>query len=145
MEHIAPQGPVYQAGTLSGNPLAMAAGIATIMQLKKPGFYEALDKKAGLLLNGLKKAAEKANVKATLKRVGSMMGFFFTDRDVNNFDDAKTCDLDLFSAYYRGMLEQGIYLAPSQFEALFISSAHSVEDIDKTIKTAEKVLGSLTE
>ena len=145
MEHIAPQGPVYQAGTLSGNPLAMAAGIATLTQLKKPGFYEALDKKAELLLNGLKKAAEKANVKATLKRVGSMMGFFFTDRDVNNFEDAKTCRLDLFSAYYRGMLEQGIYLAPSQFEALFISSAHSLEDIDKTIKTAEKVLGSLTE
>jgi len=142
MEHIAPHGPVYQAGTLSGNPVAMAAGIATLMQLKKPGFYENLDKKADLLATGLEKAAEKAGVKARVDRAGSMLGLFFTDRDVKNFEDAKTSDLDIFAAYYKGMLEKGIYLAPSQFEALFVSAAHEVEHIDKTIEAAEEVLKS---
>lgn len=143
MEHIAPHGPVYQAGTLSGNPVAMAAGIATLMQLKKPGFYENLDKKADLLATGLEKAAEKAGVKARVDRAGSMLGLFFTDRDVKNFEDAKTSDLDMFAAYYKGMLEKGIYLAPSQFEALFVSAAHEVEHIDKTIEAAEEVLKDL--
>jgi len=143
MEHIAPHGPVYQAGTLSGNPVAMAAGIATLMQLKKPGFYENLDKKAALLATGLEKAAEKAGVKARVDRAGSMLGLFFTDRDVKNFEDAKTSDLDMFAAYYKGMLEKGIYLAPSQFEALFVSAAHEVEHIDKTIEAAEEVLKNL--
>ncbi len=143
MEHIAPQGPVYQAGTLSGNPLAMAAGIATLTQLKKPGFYDALDEKADQLATGLEKAARTAGIKTNINRVGSMIGLFFTDSDVKNFDDAKTSDLDIFSAYYKGMLEKGIYLAPSQFEAIFISSAHSVKDIDATIKAAEEVLGSI--
>jgi glutamate-1-semialdehyde 2,1-aminomutase len=140
MEHIAPHGPVYQAGTLSGNPVAMAAGIATLMQLKKPGFYENLDKKADLLATGLEKAAEKAGVNARVDRAGSMLGLFFTDRDVKNFEDAKTSDLDMFAAYYKGMLEKGIYLAPSQFEALFVSAAHETEHIDKTIEAAEEVL-----
>jgi len=143
MEHIAPQGPVYQAGTLSGNPVAMAAGIATLKQLKKPGFYELLDKKADLLATGLEQAAEKAGVKAKVDRAGSMLGMFFTDRSVKDFDDAKTSDLDMFSAYYKGMLEKGIYLAPSQFEALFVSIAHGTEHIDKTIKAAEEVLKKL--
>lgn len=143
MEHIAPQGPVYQAGTLSGNPVAMAAGIATLMQLKKPGFYENLDKKADLLATGLKKAAQKAGVKAKVDRAGSMLGFFFADRDVMNFEDAKTSDLDMFSGYYKGMLEKGIYLAPSQFEALFVSAAHKTEHIEKTIEAAEEVLKNL--
>ena len=143
MEHIAPHGPVYQAGTLSGNPVAMAAGIATLMQLKKPGFYENLDKKADLLATGLEKAAEKAGVNARVDRAGSMLGLFFTDRDVKNFEDAKTSDLDMFAAYYKGMLEKGIYLAPSQFEALFVSAAHEVEHIDKTIEAAEEVLKKL--
>ncbi len=145
MEHIAPQGPVYQAGTLSGNPLAMAAGIATLTQLKKPGFYDALDEKADQLAIGLEKAARTAGIKTNINRVGSMIGLFFTDSDVKNFDDAKTSDLDMFSAYYKGMLEKGIYLAPSQFETIFISSAHSVKDIDATIKAAEEALGSLKE
>ena len=145
MEHIAPHGPVYQAGTLSGNPVAMAAGIATLMQLKKPGFYENLDKKADLLATGLEKAAEKAGVKAKVDRAGSMLGLFFTDRDVKNFEDAKTSDLDMFAAYYKGMLEKGIYLAPSQFEALFVSAAHETEHIDKTIEAAEEVLKKQTE
>lgn len=140
MEYVAPQGPVYQAGTLSGNPLAMAAGIATLTQLKQPNFYDDLDKKAERLASGLKKAAEKAEINASVNRIGSMLGFFFTNKKVTNFDVAKSCNLEVFSKYYQGMLQKGIYIAPSQFEAIFVSSAHSMEHIDKTIKTAENVL-----
>ena len=143
MEHIAPQGEVYQAGTLSGNPLAMAAGIATLSQLKKPGFYETLDKKAEHLAIGLEKAAKNAEINVTVKRVGSMTSIFFTDKDVKNFDHAMACDLEMFSAYYNGMLQKGIYLPPSQFETFFVSAAHTPEDIDATIKAAEEVLGDL--
>ena len=143
MEHIAPQGPVYQAGTLSGNPLAMAAGIATLTQLKEPGFYDNLDEKAGRLAAGLEKAGKKAGINVMVDRVGSMLGLFFTDRSVMNFDDAKTSDLEMFSAYYNGMLQKGIYLAPSQFEVLFVSAAHDIEHIDATIKAAEEVMDGL--
>ena len=143
MEHMAPQGPVYQAGTLSGNPLAMAAGIATLTQLKSPEFYDRLDQKSDRLYTGLVAAAEHTGINVTGNRVGSMLGLFFTDREVLNYDDAKTCDLDRFSAYYNGMLEKGIYLAPSQFEALFVSAAHDTEHIDKTIAAAEEVMGGL--
>jgi len=140
MEHIAPQGPVYQAGTLSGNPLAMAAGIATLTQLNASGFFEALDEKTERLAVGLKGASEKAGITVKLTRAGSMLGLFFTDREVMNFEDAKTSDLKMFSDYYKGMLEEGIYLAPSQFEALFVSAAHDTTHIDKTIQAAEKVM-----
>lgn len=143
MEQIAPQGPVYQAGTLSGNPVAMAAGIATLRALKKPGFYESLNDNAKKLANGLRKSAEDAGIAVTGAVVGSMMGLFFTDRAVGNFDDAKTCNLDRFSDYYRRMLEGGIYLAPSQFEVMFVSSAHTPEDIDRTISTAGEVFKAL--
>ena len=143
MEHIAPQGPVYQAGTLSGNPLAMAAGIATLTQLKEPGFYDNLDEKAGRLAAGLRKAGKKAGINVMVDRVGSMLGLFFTDRSVMNFDDAKTSDLKMFSAYYNGMLQKGVYLAPSQFEALFVSAAHDIEHIDATIKAAAEVMDGL--
>ncbi|MCP4349391.1 MAG: glutamate-1-semialdehyde 2,1-aminomutase [Desulfobacterales bacterium] len=143
MEHMAPQGPVYQAGTLSGNPLAMAAGIATLTQLKEPGFFDKLDKKAEKLANGLKAAAEKAGIKTCAKRVGSLLGLFFTGMDVKNFDDAKTSDLDMFSAYYKGMLQKGVYLAPSQFETAFVSAAHETGHIDATIKAAEEVMSEL--
>jgi glutamate-1-semialdehyde 2,1-aminomutase len=143
MDLIAPLGPVYQAGTLSGNPLAMAAGIATLTQLKDPGFYDTMDVKANRLATGLERAAENAGIPATVDKVGSMLGLFFTDQPVLNFDDAKSCDLEMFSSYYRGMLEEGIYLAPSQFEALFISSAHDIEHIDETIMAAEKVMDRL--
>jgi glutamate-1-semialdehyde 2,1-aminomutase len=137
MEHIAPQGPVYQAGTLSGNPVAMTAGITTLKEIGKPGFYDMLDEKAARLEAGLAAAAKKTNIPVTLDRVGSMMGLFFTDHPVSNFNDAKTSDLGRFSSYYKEMLERGIYLAPSQFEVLFVSSAHNIEHIDETIAAAE--------
>ncbi len=143
MAHIAPQGPVYQAGTLSGNPLAMAAGIATLKQLNEPGFYETLDKKSDRLATGLERAAENAGIDVRVDRAGSMLGLFFTDRAVRNFDDAKTSNLKMFSDYYKGMLEEGIYLAPSQFEVLFVSAAHDTEHIDTTIKAAETVMDKL--
>jgi glutamate-1-semialdehyde 2,1-aminomutase len=143
MSKVAPQGSVYQAGTLSGNPVAMAAGIATLEQLQKDGFYETLDEKADHLLSGLEQAAKKAAIPAQAKRVGSMLGFFFNDKEVKNFDDAKTCDLDRFSAFYNGLRQKGIYIAPSQFEVLFISIAHDTEHIDRTIEAAEEVLDQL--
>jgi glutamate-1-semialdehyde 2,1-aminomutase len=143
MAHIAPQGPVYQAGTLSGNPLAMAAGIATLTQLNASGFYEALDEKTDRLMAGLEGASEKAGIEVRLTKAGSMMGLFFTDKAVMNFEDAKTSDLKMFSDYYKGMLKEGVYLAPSQFEALFVSAAHDTEHIDKTIQAAEKVMEGL--
>ena len=143
MEQIAPQGSVYQAGTLSGNPVAMAAGIATLKELNRPGFYDGLDENAARLADGLQKAGEKAGIPVAGGRVGSMMGLFFTDKGVKNFDDAKTSDLALFADYYRQMLDQGVYLAPSQFEALFVSAAHTADHIDTTIAAAETVFGEL--
>jgi len=143
MSQIAPQGPVYQAGTLSGNPIAMAAGIATLEQLKTQGVYENLEEKAKRLVAGLADAAQQAGVAAKVDHVGSMLGMFFTDRNVTCFEDAKTCDLEIFSSFYQGMRHQGIYIAPSQFEALFLSTAHENEHIDATVDAAEKVLNSL--
>jgi len=140
MSQVAPEGPVYQAGTLSGNPLAMAAGIATLKEIRKPGFYDALEKSSARLAKGLKQAAAATGTKAVINRVGSMTGLFLTDQPVASFDDAKTSDLDKFSQYYREMLEKGIYLAPSQFEVLFVSAAHTDKDIDETIAAAEEVM-----
>jgi len=143
MAHIAPQGSVYQAGTLSGNPIAMAAGIATLQQLQTPGFYEALDETTERLINGFKKLAAKNNIKIKTDRAGSMAGLFFTNDSANNFADAKKCDLQRFSAYYKRMRRQGIYLAPSQFEALFVSAAHTAEDIDTTLAAVGDVFDKL--
>ena len=143
MAQIAPQGSVYQAGTLSGNPIAMAAGIATLKQLKADGFYESLEQKSERLVAGLANAAETAGIAARVDHVGSMLGMFFTDGAVSNFEDAKTCDLELFSNFYNGMRQQGIYIAPSQFEALFLSAAHMDEHIDVTINAAQLVLKDL--
>jgi len=143
MSLIAPQGSVYQAGTLSGNPIAMAAGIATLQQLKADGFYESLEKKSQRLVAGLANAAKTAGIAARVDHVGSMLGMFFTDSAVSNFEDAKTCDLELFSNFYNGMRQQGIYIAPSQFEVLFLSAAHTDEHIDATINAVELVLKDL--
>jgi glutamate-1-semialdehyde 2,1-aminomutase len=143
MGHIAPQGPVYQAGTLSGNPVAMAAGIATLKEIRHPGFYDALDEKSERLTTGLRFSAEQIGIEVSVDRVGSMAGLFFTGSEVKNFEDAKKSDLEMFSAYYRGMLQRGIYLAPSQFEALFVSSAHNNEYIDQTIRAAAEVFAEI--
>jgi len=143
MEQIAPQGPVYQAGTLSGNPLAMAAGIATLKELQKPGFYEALDETSAQLADGLVQTAAGAGIPVQVDRVGSMLGMYFTDQPVHDFEDAKTSDLDRFTTYYKGMLARGIYLAPSQFEAAFVSAAHSAADIEATVNAAAEVFETL--
>jgi glutamate-1-semialdehyde 2,1-aminomutase len=143
MSQIAPQGSVYQAGTLSGNPIAMIAGIATLEQLKKEGVYESLTEKSNRLAAGLAEAARKSGIAARVDHVGSMLGMFFTDREVTDFEAAKTCDLELFSTFYQGMRQAGIYLAPSQFEVLFLSAAHTDEHIDTTINAAQQVLEGL--
>jgi len=143
MSKVAPQGSVYQAGTLSGNPVAMAAGIATLEQLQKSGFYEALNQKSDQLLSGMERAAKKAAIPVQAKRVGSMLGFFFNEKEVKNFDDAKTCNLDRFSSFYNGLRQMGIYIAPSQFEVLFVSIAHDNEHLERTIEAAGEVLNKL--
>ena len=143
MSQVAPQGSVYQAGTLSGNPVAMVAGIATLKQIQKDGFYEALDQKAEQLLSGMESVARKIGIPVQAQRVGSMLGFFFNDRPVANFDDAKTSDLKTFAAFYNGLRQAGIYIAPSQFEALFVSAAHQTEHIDATLEAVEHVFVQL--
>ncbi|MGL5076310.1 MAG: glutamate-1-semialdehyde 2,1-aminomutase [Waterburya sp.] len=140
MSMVAPAGPMYQAGTLSGNPLAMTAGIKTLELLRKPGTYEQLEQITQKLSNGLLAAAREAGHEVTGGSISAMFGMFFTDKEVHNYDDAKTSDLKKFARFHRGMLEQGIYLAPSQFEAGFTSLAHTDEDIDKTIAAATEVL-----
>ncbi|ABZ84530.1 glutamate-1-semialdehyde-2,1-aminomutase heml [Heliomicrobium modesticaldum Ice1] len=138
MEKVSPAGPIYQAGTLSGNPLAMTAGIITLEILKRPGTYAALDEKAAYLADGLAKAAEKAGVPVWTNRVGSMLTGFFTDRPVVDFASACTSDTAAFGTYFRAMLDRGVYLACSQFEAAFLSLAMTKEDLDFTIAAAEE-------
>ncbi|MCK5544878.1 MAG: glutamate-1-semialdehyde 2,1-aminomutase, partial [Desulfobulbaceae bacterium] len=143
MDMIAPGGPVYQAGTLSGNPLAMAAGIATLKLLKEPGFYDRLEKKADSFAAELEGVAKKFSLNTTMNRIGSMMTTFFTGEEVTDFASAMKADTGKYSRYYRGMRAQGVYLAPSQFEASFVSAAHTSEDLEKAIESAEKVLAKL--
>ncbi|ABW67349.1 glutamate-1-semialdehyde 2,1-aminomutase [Desulfosudis oleivorans] len=143
MKHIAPEGNIYQAGTLSGNPVAMAAGIATLSELKKPGVYEALEARTRRLADGLARAAADAGVPVQAHAVGAMLGLFFADRPVTDFASAKTSDLSRFAAYYRAMLEKGIFLAPSQFEAIFVSTAHTDDHIDRTVNAAKAVFADL--
>ncbi len=137
MAHISPEGPVYQAGTLSGNPLAMAAGVATLTALKKPGFYDALDKKAAGFAEKFQALMNKYFDEATLNRQGSVMTPFFAKGPITDFDSAMTADTEKFGKYYRLMLDQGVYLAPSQFEGMFISAAHSDEDLERTLEITE--------
>jgi glutamate-1-semialdehyde 2,1-aminomutase len=137
MDQIAPDGPVYQAGTLSGNPLAMAAGIATLKLLQKPDFYTELEKKAERFGERLQAVAAEAGIPAQLNRAGSLMTAFFTGEKVVDFDSAMKADTNLYAAHYRQMLSQGVYLAPSQFEVAFISAAHSENDLERALKMTE--------
>jgi glutamate-1-semialdehyde 2,1-aminomutase len=140
MNNIAPLGPVYQAGTLAGNPLAMSAGIATLKQLAAPGFYQAIEKRARRLANGLRGAAENAGVAAQVNAIGSLATLFFAPQPVCNYNDAKKSDAKLYGEFFRNMLERGVFLAPSQYEAAFVSAAHTDADIDRTLAAASESL-----
>jgi glutamate-1-semialdehyde 2,1-aminomutase len=140
MEHIAPLGPVYQAGTLSGNPVAMAAGLATLEGLSAPGFHDRLAASTGRLVSGLREAAQQAGVPLSTNHVCGMFGLFFTsDRKVTSYAEATACDVERFKRFFHGMLDEGIYLAPSAFEAGFVSAAHTDADIDATVAAAARV------
>lgn len=142
MEQIAPAGPIYQAGTLSGNPLAMTAGYETLVRLNKES-YDYFRKLGDQLEEGFRAAATKYNIPHTVNRAGSMIGFFFTNEEVINFETAKTSDLQLFAEYFKLMAEEGIFLPPSQFEGMFISTAHTEEHIAKTVDAFHKVFARL--
>ena len=143
MEHIAPLGPVYQAGTLSGNPVAMAAGLKTLELVSETGFYEDLTSKATQLVNGVLERAKAANIPMTANQVGGMFGLFFTEAEtVTNFTQATQCDLERFQKFFHQMLDTGVYLAPSAYEAGFVSSAHTDEDIQATLDAVEKVFSA---
>ncbi|MDO6525728.1 glutamate-1-semialdehyde 2,1-aminomutase [Motilimonas sp. 1_MG-2023] len=137
MDHIAPTGPVYQAGTLSGNPVAMSAGLAALNALCEPGVYQRLSEKTEYLAKGLKQAADEAGIPLAINYVGGMFGFFFTAKEkITRYEQVTQCDIERFKTFYHLMLEQGVYLAPSAYEAGFLSLAHSQEDLDKTIAAA---------
>jgi glutamate-1-semialdehyde 2,1-aminomutase len=139
MELVAPAGPVYQAGTLSGNPLAMTAGIETLRAISEPGVWDGLEHAADLLVSGL----EALGALVQVARVGSMFGIFFADAPVTSWESAKRADTERFAAFHRAMLDHGVYLAPSQFEAGFVSTAHGNAEIDATIDAARDVFASL--
>jgi glutamate-1-semialdehyde 2,1-aminomutase len=143
MDHLAPVGQVYQAGTLSGNPLAMAAGLATLNALRDGRVYRRLEEAGARLETGLREAAQRAGVIVQVQRVASLFCVYFTARPVWNLEDALTADRDRFARYFRGMLERGIYLAPSPFEAGFLSMAHTDEDLARTIRCAAEVFAEL--
>ena len=143
MKLIAPDGPVYQAGTLSGNPLAVTAGIETLKLLKKSGVYRQLEERGRQLGQGLSRAAREAGVAATLNRAGSMLTLFFTPGPVTDYASAKKSDTQAYAKFFRAMLTQGIYLAPSQFEAAFLSTAHTPADVAKTLKAARAAFNKL--
>jgi len=143
MDRMAPVGDVYQAGTLSGNPIATAAGIATIEALMEDGVYRRLESNAARLAEGLRRAFGATGQPVWISRVGSLMTAFFHDGPVRNYEDAASCDTALYAKFFHGMLERGVYLAPSQFEAAFVSLAHSEEDIDRTVAAAAEAAASL--
>jgi glutamate-1-semialdehyde 2,1-aminomutase len=143
MQLLAPAGPVYQAGTLSGNPLAVAAGIKTLEIINRPNFFENLNRKSVIFFEQIRKFIEEKELPLSLNHVNSMGCLFFKEGRVENYDDALKCDRDKFAQYFMGMLQSGIYLAPSQYEAMFISAAHSTEDLDFTYNTMQKVLMEL--
>jgi glutamate-1-semialdehyde 2,1-aminomutase len=143
MDMLAPLGPVYQAGTLSGNPLAMAAGIAALQALQAPGAYAKLEELGAALESGMKEAARMAGIPVQFNRIGSMFCAYFTSEPVHNLSDAMKCDRDRFARYFRGMLDRGIYFAPSQFEAGFLSLAHTEKEIEATVSAALEVMKTL--
>lgn len=140
MQYLAPLGPVYQAGTLSGNPIAMTAGLANLELITQPNFWETLNQTTQALVQGLRKAAASYDISFHADAAGGMFGFFFTDQDqITNLEDVKKCDVNLFKRFFHGMLREGIYLAPSAFEAGFVSITHTMTEITQTIKAAEAV------
>jgi glutamate-1-semialdehyde 2,1-aminomutase len=143
MDRVAPLGPVYQAGTLSGNPLAMSAGIASLDLLAAPGFYDSLDARAKRLGDGIAAALEETGAPATAVRVGSLLTLFFSREPVTDYTAAKKCDTRRFAEFFRGMLDRGIFIAPSQFEALFVSTAHTDADIDHTLSACRESLAAI--
>ncbi|MBF39882.1 glutamate-1-semialdehyde 2,1-aminomutase [Idiomarina sp. UBA4520] len=144
MDYIAPVGPVYQAGTLSGNPVAMSAGLAALQQLSTPGLYDQLYQRVDALVDGLQERANRAGVPMTTNRAGSMFGFFFTEEpEVTSYAQATQCNMEHFKAFYHAMLNEGVYLAPSAFEGGFMSAAHTEDDIEKTLQAAEKAFTQL--
>ncbi|MEM9645801.1 MAG: aminotransferase class III-fold pyridoxal phosphate-dependent enzyme, partial [Planctomycetota bacterium] len=143
MDQVLPAGKVFQAGTLSGNPVAVAAGSKTLEILKRDPPYEQLDRLGGRLADGLHRAADRAGIPHQLQQVGSMMTLFFRDSPVSNWEDADQCDRELFGQYFWGLLDEGIYMPCSQFESLFFSRLHTEAMIDETIAAASRVLGKL--
>jgi glutamate-1-semialdehyde 2,1-aminomutase len=144
MASLAPDGPVYQAGTLSGNPVAMAAGLATLEQIDTPGFYESLSAKTQSLVDGIASVAKDAGIGMATECEGGMFGLVFTDAEsVRSFDQVAAADVEQFKKFFHGMLNEGVYLAPSAFEAGFVSAAHGDEEINTTIAAAKKVFASM--
>jgi glutamate-1-semialdehyde 2,1-aminomutase len=145
MERLAPLGPVYQAGTLSGNPVAMTAGLTTLELLSAPGFHQRLKASTDDLIRRLAESASAAGVALSTNHVCGMFGFFFTEeRNVDRYGKVMACDVERFKRFFHGMLGEGIYFAPSAFEAGFLSAAHTPEDIDATIAAATRVFASLS-
>ncbi|WP_066352711.1 glutamate-1-semialdehyde 2,1-aminomutase [Fervidicola ferrireducens] len=144
MRLVSPEGPVYQAGTLSGNPLATAAGYATLKVLSEnPGIYDKMDRLAEKLCRGLKDIMERAKIPVFINRAGSMLTMFFTGEEVKDYDSALKADTKMYAAFFREMLKRGVYLPPSQFESVFLSAAHTEEDVEKTLEAAESAAGTL--
>jgi glutamate-1-semialdehyde 2,1-aminomutase len=133
MDLLAPEGPVYQAGTLSGNPLAVAAGLTTLELLSRPGIYKALEARGKTLQEGFEEVLGKYHMRATINRIGSMMTLFFGVEKVRNAAEARECDREVFARFFHGMLKRGIYMPPAPFEAVFLSLAHTAADLAKTI------------
>ncbi len=143
MQCIAPLGPVYQAGTLSGNPIAMSAGLKTLELIAQPGIYDALSKKVQFLTDGILAAAKTAGIAMTANRVGGMFGLFFSEQPVHSFEQATQCNNEHFKTFFHGMLDAGVYLAPSSYEAGFVSAAHTEADLQRTIDVAGQILKTL--
>ena len=143
LKRLAPEGPVYQAGTLSGNPLATAAGIATLRALERPGVYEELERKASRLEAGVQKAIASSPLPLCFQRVGSMGTFFFARGPIESLDSLAEVGTDLYGKFFHGLLKRGVYFPPSQYEAFFISLAHSDDDVDRIVKAIEKSLAEL--